>query len=145
VLVSLGKLLTPPLPHPIVFDPLSLLFLEFRGRSVTVFRTHCFDYHVLASLTGTPGSPRRLTPVNNVVAVSRRSLGSLRFFPHDDLVLLKSISGYPDVNKVELSKEVWPSVNAVIHTVTHALESGASPMASDQWPLPGQRPRSGGY
>ena len=28
------------------FDPLSLLILKFRGRSVAVFRNHCPDYNV---------------------------------------------------------------------------------------------------
>ena len=32
--------------HPMAFDPLSLLILKFRGRSVAVFRDRCADYDV---------------------------------------------------------------------------------------------------
>jgi hypothetical protein len=50
------------------------------------------------------------------------------------LVLLASIPGYPDASEVELSKGVWPSISTVVHSVTIALESGASPMASGLFP-----------
>jgi hypothetical protein len=43
-----------------------------------------------------------------------------------DLILLASIPGYPDTSEVELTKEVWPTVSSVVHSVTIALEAGAS-------------------
>jgi len=86
------------------FDPMSLLILKFRGRSVAVLRAHCSDY-------------------DSVVAAAWNNLRSLKHFPNDDLVFLASIPGYPDTSEVELSKGVWPSVSAVVHSVTIALES----------------------
>jgi len=42
-----------------------------------------------------------------------------------------TVPGYPETGTVELSKEIWPTVSRVVHSVTIALESGASPVASD--------------
>src|SRR5713226_999018 len=47
-----------------------------------------------------------------------------------DIVLLASTPGYPDTSEVQLTREVWPTVRAVVHSVTIVLESGASPTAS---------------
>ena len=44
-----------------------------------------------------------------------------------ELILLASIPGYPDTSEVELTREVWPTVSPIVHTVTIALDSGASP------------------
>ena len=55
---------------------------------------------------------------------------NLRSFAEEDLVLLALIPGYTDKKEVEVSKEAWPLVSAVVQSVTIALESGASPMAS---------------
>jgi hypothetical protein len=93
-----------------VFDPLSLLqallILKFRGRGVAVFRDRCADY-------------------DSVIAVARRSLRPLQHLAPDagDLILLASIPGYPDTSEVELTKEVWPTVSSVVHSVTIALEA----------------------
>jgi hypothetical protein len=43
-----------------------------------------------------------------------------------DLILLASIPGYPDTSEVELTREVWPTVSSIVHSVTIALETGAS-------------------
>jgi len=55
-------------------------------------------------------------------------------FAQEDLVLLASIPDHPDPKasreEVEVSKEAWLLVCAVIRSVTIALESGASPKAS---------------
>jgi len=55
----------------------------------------------------------------------------LDFVPvESDLVLLASIPGYPDTTTVELTKDVWPTVSSIVHSVTIVLESGAFQMAS---------------
>jgi hypothetical protein len=59
---------------------------------------------------------------------------TLRSFAEEDLVILALIPGYPDKREVEVSKEAWPLVSAVVQSVTIALESGASPMASRLFP-----------
>jgi hypothetical protein len=81
--------------------------------------------------------PRPAVPggLQSAVAVARRNLRSLQHFPHDDLVLLATIPSYPDTSQVELSKDVWQSVNAVVHTVTIGLES-----VRLQWPVASSRP-----
>ena len=59
----------------------------------------------------------------------------MQFIPADNIIPLASIPGYPEASQVEISKEVWPVVRTVVHTVTIALESGASLMASGFfWP-----------
>ena len=88
-----------------------------------MFRARRNDYDV-----GCPRvPPRPAVPggLQRVVAVARRNLRSLQHFPHDDLLLLATIPSYPDTSQVELSKEVWQSVNAVV-----GLES-----VRPQWPV----------
>jgi len=41
----------------------------------------------------------------------------------EDIILLAVIPGYPDEGQVELPKEIWSTVSAVVHSVTIALES----------------------
>ena len=55
-------------------------------------------------------------------------------FAQEDLVVLAPIPDYPDRKEVEVSKEAWPLICAVVQSVTIALESGASPMASRLFP-----------
>ncbi|KAN0118447.1 hypothetical protein V8E52_005177 [Russula decolorans] len=88
------------------FDPYSLLILKFRGRGVAVFRDRCADY-------------------DSIIAVARRSLRPLQLLAPDagDLILLASIPGYPDTSEVELTKDVWPTVSSIVHSVTIALEA----------------------
>ncbi|KAI0270846.1 hypothetical protein BGY98DRAFT_1100615 [Russula aff. rugulosa BPL654] len=88
------------------FDPLSLLILKFRGRGVVVLRDRCTDY-------------------DSIIAVARRSLRPLQLLGPDagDLILLASIPGYPESSEVELTKEVWPAVSSIVHSVTIALET----------------------
>lgn len=96
------------------FDPLSLLILKFRGRSVTpnvaVFRDRCADY-------------------DSIISVARRHLRPLQglALDADDLILLASIPGYPDTSEVELTKDVWPAVSSIVHSVTIALEAETLP------------------
>ncbi|KAF8488208.1 ubiquitin family protein [Russula emetica] len=40
-----------------------------------------------------------------------------------DLILLASIPGYPDTSEVELTREVWPVVSSIVHSVTIVLET----------------------
>jgi hypothetical protein len=61
----------------------------------------------------------------------------LESFPLADLVPLASIPGHPGTSEVEISKEIWPAVRTVVHTVTIALESGASPVAGGFFPVNG--------
>jgi len=42
---------------------------------------------------------------------------------HEDIVLLSTIPGYPENDIVEISKDIWPTVSTVVHSVTIALES----------------------
>jgi hypothetical protein len=113
------------------FNPLSLLFLTFRGRSVAVFRDHCSVYDVSCLL------PVH-TPVKSfcwwfliaflrqgMLAVTRRTFRSLQDVPAEDIVLLAAIPGYPVADRVELSKDIWSAVSTVVHNVTVVLESGA--------------------
>ncbi|KAI0270849.1 hypothetical protein BGY98DRAFT_1179713 [Russula aff. rugulosa BPL654] len=85
---------------------LALLILKFRGRAVAVFRDRCADY-------------------DSVISVARRSLRPLQLLGPDagDLILLASIPGYPDTSEVELTREVWPTVSSIVHSVTIALET----------------------
>jgi hypothetical protein len=64
----------------------------------------------------------------SIIAVARRSLRPLQLLAPDagDLILLASIPGYPDTSEVELTKDVWPTVSSIVHSVTIALEAGAS-------------------
>ena len=110
-------------------DPLSILILKFRGRGVAVLRDRCADYDVSRS----PFSVFRVltrTGQQSIIAVARSSLrSSLRQVPNGDggdLILLASIPGYPDTSEVELTREVWPTVSSIVHSVTIALETGAS-------------------
>ena len=119
------------------FNPLSLLILKFRGRGVAVFRDHCADYDVsrpLPSLFLTICPLTRIAPIpptkqQSVIAVARRSLRSLQHLVPGgaDLILLASIPGYPDTSEVELTREVWPAVSSIVHSVTITFEeAGAS-------------------
>jgi hypothetical protein len=58
----------------------------------------------------------------------------LRSFSQEDLILLALIPDYPDKKEVEVSKEAWPLVSIAVESVTIALESGASPIASRLFP-----------
>ena len=113
------------------FNMLSLLFLKFRGRSVAVFRDHCTHYEVshpcIHSVVFRAAS--LIAPLaQGVLAVAQRHFRSLQDVRVEDVVLLAVIPGYPDQAQVELSKEIWSTVSAVVHTVMIALESGAFPM-----------------
>ncbi|KAI0272884.1 hypothetical protein BGY98DRAFT_1000682, partial [Russula aff. rugulosa BPL654] len=83
------------------FDPSVLLTLKFRGRSVVVPRNRCSDY-------------------DSVITVAQRNVRNLRSFAEEDLVLLALIPGYTDKKEVEVSKEAWPLVSAVVQSVTIA-------------------------
>lgn len=113
------------------FNTLSLLFLKFRGRSVAVFRDHCVHYEVshpcipcVVFCTASLIAPL----AQGVLAVAQRHFRSLQDVRVEDVVLLAVIPGHPDQAQVELSKEIWLTVSAVLHTVTIALVSGAFPM-----------------
>ncbi|KAI0292433.1 hypothetical protein BC826DRAFT_1105524 [Russula brevipes] len=88
----------------LAFNPLSLLNLKCRGRTIAVLRDECQHY-------------------DSVLAVARRKFRSLHGVPVEDIVLLATIPGYPETDQVELSKEIWPTVSAVVHSVTIVLES----------------------
>jgi hypothetical protein len=44
------------------------------------------------------------------------------------------IPGHPEEKEIEVSKEAWPLVKVAVESVTIALESGASLMASRLYP-----------
>ncbi|KAI0270852.1 hypothetical protein BGY98DRAFT_1179716 [Russula aff. rugulosa BPL654] len=81
------------------FDPSILLILEFGGSSVVVPRKHCSDY-------------------DEAIAVAQRNLRSLQSIAQEDIVLMARIPDYPDKREVEVSKEAWPLVCAVVQSVT---------------------------
>jgi hypothetical protein len=83
-----------------------------------------------------PLSSDRTGAKQGVIAVAQRSLRPLRAFAQEDLVLLASIPDYPASGweEVEMSKEAWLLVSAVVRSVTIAPESGASPMVSRLFP-----------
>jgi hypothetical protein len=70
----------------------------------------------------------------SVIAVARRSFRPLQSLAPDagDLTLLASIPGYPDTSEVELTRDVWPAVSSIVHSVTIAVESGASVTSGQQ-------------
>ena len=127
-------------PYIPTFDPSVLLTLKFRGRSVVVPRNRCTDYDVGHSFWPFPSCAMYCLLITvhgrrqGIIAVAQRDVRNLRFFSEEDLVLLALIPGYPDKKEVEVSKEAWPLVSAVVQSVTIALESGASPMASRLFP-----------
>jgi hypothetical protein len=53
----------------------------------------------------------------------------LQSVPLDEIIPLAAIPGHPETSQVEISKEIWPVVRTIVHTVTIAVESGASPVA----------------
>lgn len=61
----------------------------------------------------------------SILAVAQSKFRDLRDVPIEKIVLLSVIPDYPDQGQVELSKEIWPTVSAIVHSVTIALESGA--------------------
>ncbi|KAH9960153.1 hypothetical protein BC827DRAFT_1209480 [Russula dissimulans] len=86
------------------FDPLSILNLKFRSRTVAVFRNHCARYE-------------------DIIAVAQCNFRALQEVPAEDIILVATVPGYPETDKVELSKEIWPTVSGVVYSVTIALES----------------------
>ena len=76
--------------------------------------------------------PARLTriasialSVQNILAVAQRNFRAPHGVSPEDIVLLSAIPDYPDPGEVELSKDIWPTVSALVHSVTIDLESGA--------------------
>lgn len=57
--------------------------------------------------------------------VAQRNFRALHGVSPEDIVLLSAIPDYPDPGEVELSKDIWSTVSAVVHSVTIALDSGA--------------------
>jgi len=56
---------------------------------------------------------------------------------------MAEIPGHPEDKEIEVSKEAWPLVKVAVGSVTIALESGTSPMASRLFPT--DNPISDGY
>jgi hypothetical protein len=69
-----------------------------------------------------------------VIAVVQRNLRSLEPVNKENIVLLALIPDYPDQEEVQVSKEVWPLVSAIVQSVTIAFETSAFPMASRLFP-----------
>jgi hypothetical protein len=113
------------------FNPLSLLILKFRGRSVAVFRDQCLrhevshPWHRVALPRRASDLDRIASSAQHILAVAQRNFRALHGVPLEDIVLLSAIPGYPDPGEVELAKDIWPTVSPVVHSVTIALESGA--------------------
>ena len=63
----------------------------------------------------------------SILAVAQSNFRDLQGVPIENIVLLSVIPDYPNQDQVELSKEIWPTVSAIVHSVTIALESGAFP------------------
>jgi hypothetical protein len=74
--------------------------------------------------------PARLTriasialSVQNILAVAQRNFRAPHGVSPEDIVLLSAIPDYPDPGEVELSKDIWPAISALVHSVTIDLES----------------------
>jgi hypothetical protein len=69
----------------------------------------------------------------NVIEVAQGKFRSLLGVPVGDIVLLAAIPGYwyHFTDEIELSREIWSTVRDVVHSVTVALDSGASPVIPD--------------
>jgi hypothetical protein len=133
-----------PFPSIMSFDPSAFLTLKFRGRSVVVRRDHCSDYSMMWVI------PSEYFPIafnfcdvmssdctgakQGVIAVVQRNLRSLEPVNKENIVLLALIPDYPDQEEVQVSKEVWPLVSAIVQSVTIAFETSAFPMASRLFP-----------
>ena len=63
----------------------------------------------------------------SILAVAQSNFRDLQGVPIENIVLLSVIPDYPNQDQVEVSKEIWPTVCAIVHSVTIALESGAFP------------------
>jgi len=126
--------LTMP-PQSLAFDPLSFLILTFRGRQIATLRENCSKYEVSRPHRHRDSCEslyhRTLMVPQNVVALARRKFRPLQDVLAEDIILMAVIPDYPVTDKVEMSKELWPSVWKFVHAVTIALESGASAVASD--------------
>jgi hypothetical protein len=72
-------------------------------------------------------SHRVASGVHDILAVAQRNFRAIHGVLPEDIVLLSVIPDYPDPGEVELSKDIWPTVSAAVHSVTIALESGAFP------------------
>lgn len=81
-------------------------------------------------------SSDRTAAKQDAIAVAQRNFQPLRAFAKEDLILLALIPDYPDrkEKEIEVSKESWPLVRAVVRSVTVDLDPGASPMASRLFP-----------
>ena len=96
-----------------------------------MFRDHCTHYEVshllvLPSITAlSDGLIASLA--QSILAIAQHNFRSLQGVSVEDIVLLSTIPDYPEQDQVELSKEIWSTVSTVVHSVTIALESGASP------------------
>ena len=58
------------------------------------------------------------TAKQEAIAVAQRNLRSLQSIAQEDIVLMARIPDYPDKREVEVSKEAWPLVCAVVQSVT---------------------------
>jgi len=66
------------------------------------------------------------TRYESILAVAQSNFRDLQGVPIENIVLLSVVPDYPDQGQVELSKEIWPTVSAIVHSVTIALESEMS-------------------
>jgi len=89
-----------------------------------VFRDHCTRYEVSRP---TINFRRCLIAslAQSILAVAQSNFRDLQGIPIENVILLSVIPNYPDQGQVELSKEIWPTVSAIVHSVTISLESGA--------------------
>jgi len=111
------------------FNPLSLLVLTFRGRNVAVIRHCCTHYEVSRPCHCLSPFVHKFdcaAVAQNILPVAQRNFQTLQGVPLDDIIILASIPDYPVQGLVEISAEIWSMINDVVHSVTIALQSGAS-------------------
>ncbi|KAN0132881.1 hypothetical protein V8E53_009246 [Lactarius tabidus] len=94
------------------FNPLTLLTLKYRGRSVAVRRDICQAHE-------------------NLLDVARRTFPSLQYVSGSDVVLMAPIPESPDPEPVELLPDTWMIVWHVVRTVTIVLESEMPSVSGD--------------
>ncbi|SRR6266404_3722899 len=122
---------------PTTFDRVTLLILKSRGRNVAVFRDNCPDYdvscaHWRSRVASPPSSDSDFTAEYHRGRMTQLAVPAFRSRrvrarpPSLDPGLFSA-----DKTTVELTRDIWPTMSSILHTVTVALESGAFPMASD--------------
>ncbi|KAI0297725.1 hypothetical protein BC826DRAFT_1103404 [Russula brevipes] len=94
------------------FNPVALLILEFRGRSISVLRRCCTTYE-------------------DIIAVAQSTFPYLQNFAVDAIVLRATLPDYPYMGSIELSAGTWEASYALVSIVKISLRQGIMPVQRD--------------